>query len=811
MAKKNNPLLSLGLAAGAVAGLAGAAYYWLLRRSLAQKSGSIHLSGLHAPVEVVRDHWGVPHIYAQDLTDLVFAQGYVHAQDRLWQMDFNRHLVSGRVSELFGQVSVSLDRWMRTLRMRATAEQEVSLLTEEERGMLEAYAQGVNARIARGPLPVEYTLLGYHPEPWAAADSLSWTKMMAWTLCVNWETEILRALLVSRLGPEQAAELEPPYAPGLPYVIPPGVDYSCLSAEPLRRASAAQKFTGPSARDGLGSNNWAIHGSRTTSGKPLFANDMHLGLTIPSVWYENHLVAGDLQLSGISFPGIPLIISGHNGHVAWGFTNGFPDVQDLYMEHLRTNEKGNVQYEFKGEWKDAQVVHEAIQVKGADTVFEDVVITQHGPIINSLNPDLAGETPLAMRWTALDPANMITAVLGMVTAKNCLEFRQALRHWGVPVQNVVSADVDGNIAYSYPGRIPLRAPGEGRLPVPGWSGEYEWQGYIPFEELPHMYNPAPGYIATANNRVVDAGYPYFLGNDFVGPGRIARIHELINSVDKVDISFIQRMHLDQVSIPARTVAVHLTQVQTDDPELQIILRQLQEWDGNLAANSSAASLYEAFMQCLATRLLEPRLGDLTQYYMGKGITPVLDETSLLGERCREWLLQLLDQPDSHWWDLGQGENREQQILLALRAAVDLLKSKLGPGFNDWSWGKLHSLTLAHTLGAQKPLNLLFNRGPFPMGGNSDTIWNSQISLHALDKGTMIGPPFRFIADLADLGHSLGQLLPGQSGQPSSSHYTDNIPAWLKGEYHPMLYHHQDILEHAEATLHLLPVQKIRDD
>jgi penicillin amidase len=399
---------------------------------------------------------------------------------------------------------------------------------------------------------------------------------------------------------------------------------------------------------------------------------------------------------------------------------------------------------------------------------------------------------------------MITAILGMVSAKDCQEFRQALRQWGVPVQNVVSADADGNIAHSYPGRIPIRAAGDGRLPVPGWTGEYEWTGYIPFEDLPHQFNPPAGYIATANNRTVDAGYPYDLGNDFVGPGRAQRIHELIQSVEKVDVAFIQRMHLDQVSCAARAVAKFLSGLSTDDPELQIVLRHMGAWDGHLAVDSPEASVYEAFVQCLARRLLEPRLGELTEHYMGKGITPFLQESSILSERCREWVMHILDQPDSHWWNLGQGESYEQQALLALRAAVDLLKSKLGPGYQDWAWGRLHTLTLSHTLGAKKPLDRLFNKGPFPVGGNGDTIWCTLATTYSLDSGPMVGPPFRFIADLADLSRSLGQLLPGQSGQPTSPHYADNIQSWLRGEYHPMLYHRQEVLAHAEATLNLLP-------
>ncbi len=804
MPKKSSPLLTAGLVAGAVSGLAGAAYYWLLRRPLAQQSGKLRLDGLQAPVEIIRDRWGIPHIYAQNHPDLIFAQGYVHAQDRLWQMEFNRRLVAGRLSEILGPVSLDLDRWMRALRMRRTAEQEAALLDESERQMLEAYALGVNARIAQGKLPVEFTLLGFQPEPWIPADTLAWPKMMAWTLCVNWESEILRALLAARLGPEKAAELEPDYEPGMPYVIPEGVSYSCLSSQPLQRAGKLRPFLGPAARQGLGSNNWVLAGSRTASGMPLLANDMHLGLTIPAVWYENHLEAGDLRLSGITFPGIPQIVAGHNGHVAWGFTNGFPDVQDLYLEHLRRTDSGTVQYEYQGEWLDAQVVPELIHVKGGLSVTEEVIINRHGPIINSLSPELAGETPLALRWTALEPNNIMAALAGMNQARDCRQFTQALRHWNVPAQNVVSADIHGNIAYSLPGKIPIRAKGDGRLPVPGWTGEYEWLGYIPFEELPHMFNPPTGFIATANNRVADEGYPYFLSVDYVGPGRISRIQELILSQQAIDPAFIARMHTDQVSTIARRAAQEIGSLSSPDPELQIILRRFQEWDGSLSAESCEATVYQTFLMLLAHHLLDPLLGDLAPHYLGKGITPVLAEGSMLAEHAHAWITRLLHEPASPWWDQGTGETRQSVMLTVLRQAVDQLKEELGPDSRNWAWGRLHQLSLSHVLGAKKPLDRLFNRGPFPLGGDSDTIWAAGMARFSQQTGTMVGPPFRFIADLQDLGRSLGQLLPGQSGQPTSPHYSDNLQAWLKGEYHPMCFHRPDVLAHAAATLTLQP-------
>src|SRR5512139_793223 len=404
---------SLSAAYQAASSLAVLASHRLLRQPRPRYAGNLRMKGLSAPVEVVRDRWSVPHIYAKNTPDLIFAQGFIHAQERLWQMDFNRRLVGGRLSEILGSVSVPLDRWMRTLTMRRVAESEVDLLDGEIRMLAERYADGVNACIQSEPLPLEFQLLKFKPEPWTPADSLSWVKMMCWTLNVNWEAEILRARLIDRLGAEAAASLEPSVPPEWVRVVPPGVDYSCIGSRALERAEQSRPFTGPGGRQGIGSNNWVLSGSRTDTGMPILANDMHLGMSAPAIWFENHLISDDLHVTGVSFPGLPLVIAGHNDHLAWGFTNGFPDVQDLYMEHLRKTPGGKTEYEFRGEWIEADVRQEEIKVKDADPVFEEVVITRHGPLINSLIEGEGMETPLALRWTALEKANTIETLLAM--------------------------------------------------------------------------------------------------------------------------------------------------------------------------------------------------------------------------------------------------------------------------------------------------------------------------------------------------------------------------------------------------------------
>ncbi len=796
--------LKIGLVFGALAGLAGAGYCFLRNRFLPQTKGNLRIQGLIDPVEVIRDHWGIPHIYAQNETDLMFAQGFIHAQDRLWQMDFQRRVVAGRLSEILGEVALPNDRWMRILGMRRAAERDVSLIPPDTQALIDAYTAGINACIARGRYPMEITLLRYQPEPWAVVDSLSWGKMMAWTLSANWEAELLRAQLIARLGPERAAELEPDTSADEPYVIPPGTSYSAIGHTASQRAKSARKFTGPAAKEGLGSNNWVLSGARTASGKPLLANDMHLLMGIPAIWYENHLVCGDLDLSGVSFPGVLGIIAGHNQHVAWGFTNGFPDVQDLYMEHLSRTDQGQVQYEYQGKWINAEVLQDPIQVKGGKTVYQEVIITRHGPIINQLAPDVCGETPLALRWTAYDPEQLFLALHHMNRAHNCLEFRDALRYWGTPSQNTVYADTEGNIAYSLTGRVPVRAKGDGRIPVPGWSGDYEWTGFIPFEELPHLYNPPQGYIVTANNRVIDSSYPHFLGNDYISANRARRIKELIEANPTIDIAYIQDMHFDQVSPHARAIAGFLGKLETDDPELSKIVDRIQKWDGTLAPDSPEASLYEIFYRRMILLMISTKLGDLAIRYLGKGPVPLLEETSLFGERAFEWLLKTLGEQDSDWFEFDKQANRDKLMRIALRQTVDELKSQLGPSVDGWEWKKLHKIRFSHTLGSVKPLDKLFNRGPYPVGGDSNTIWNTATGYHELSSDIVVGPPFRFIADLGDLDHCMGLLAPGQSGQPLSKHYADQIKPWFNRGYHPMIVDRQELMKETEDQLTLIP-------
>jgi penicillin amidase len=475
------------------------------------------------------------------------------------------------------------------------------------------------------------------------------------------------------------------------------------------------------------------------------------------------------------------------------------------MEHLRRTEDGRVQYEFRGQWLDAQVLQEEIRVKGAASITQEVVITRHGPIINALAPDFTGEQPLALRWTSLEPDALIHASWGMNRARSCLEFREALRDWAAPIQNIVYADTAGHIGYSFPGKVPIRAKGDGSVPVPGWTGEYEWIGYVPFDELPHRYDPPEGFIVTANNRVAGDDYPYFISHEYCMGDRAQRITELINAREKINAAYIRRMHFDLVSPTARVVAGYLGQLACDDPELAGVVKMMQAWDGNLAADSPQAAIYQVFMRRIIPLMLTDKLGpDLAARYAGKGPTPGLAGASFFDQRAWEWLQTTLAAPESHWFDLGHGERRDDVMRLALAETVAFLKERLGPASGDWAWGKLHTLRYSHVVGQVPALAPIFNRGPYALGGDGNTVWATGSGMRTLDSDQVIGPPFRHISDLGDWSNSFGLLAPGNSGQPGSRHYDDQIAAWFAGGYHPLLFTREEVEREAEARLTLMP-------
>jgi penicillin amidase len=778
-----------------IGGLAGSL---LVRRTFPTINGSIEVPGLHSRVQVYRDKWGVPHIYAENSDDLFFAQGYVTAQDRLWQMEMNRRIGSGTLSEICGEATLDTDRFIRTIGWRRTAEQEAETVEGEAREMLEAYAAGVNAFIEthRGNLPLEFTLLGLEPEPWTSADSLAWAKVMAWDLGGNWEAELLRAQLIEALGEEKAAELAPLNRDASPLIVPPEIGgYGDLASSELLASYATTKALLAAGGPGLGSNNWVIDGTKSATGMPLLANDMHLDLQIPSIWYEVHLVGGGYNVEGYSFPGVPGVIVGHNEDIAWGVTNVNPDVQDLYIEKL--NPDNPDQYEYQGRWLNMEIIEEVIEVKGQDPVVETVRLTRHGPIITPVVEGL--DQALAFRWTALEPNRMFDSLVRLDQASNWKEFRAALALWAAPSQNFVYADRDGNIGYQTPGLIPIRAEGHtGLVPVPGWTGGYEWQGYIPFEELPTVLNPPTHFIVTANNKVVSDDYPYQLSNDWAVGHRAARISSLLQQKDVLSVEDIQRIQGDTYSIPAEIFTPYILQIDPQGFLQERALNELRNWDYREEADSTGAAMFEVFYLKLVENTFGDELGDeLLADYLG-------------ARTCHQIALEgMIEEADNPWFDditTAETETRDDIVLRSFADALEYLGNRFGDVPHAWRWSRLHSVTFVHNPVGQsgiRPLELIFNRGPVEVGGSGYTV-NAASYKSEEPYATQSGVSQRLIVDLSDLDNSLSVHSTGQSGLPFDKHYDDMISLWQKVKYHPMLWSEETVQGNREGLLILEP-------
>ncbi len=601
-------------------------YLWL-RGALPQTAGTITVNGIGGPVEVLRDTDAVPHIRANTEADALFGLGYVHAQDRLWQMEFQRRIGNGRLSEILGDATLQTDKFLRTLGVARAAHSAWASTDPATQELVKAYVAGINAFISTHhgrELPVEFTILGFAPEPWQPEDVLVWAKMMAWDLGGNWSSELLREQLIAKLGTDKTAQLMPPYPADGPIILPQSATANQTAdngrqtaantpdhhqSSVLRRQAdellAIDSFMQTNIGLGgkaIGSNNWVIGGGRTTTGKPLLANDPHLSAQIPSIWYLAHVTGGKLNVIGATIPGLPGVLIGHNNRIAWGVTNTNPDVQDFYMEHV--NDRNEAEY--KGAWEPMQVEQEIIKVKGQPDVTIQVRRTRHGPLISDVLKDAS--QPLAFRWTALDDNDTtIEAYLKINTALEWFDFSQALELYKAPMQNFVFADFKNNIGYYAPGALPIRARGDGAVPVPGWTGEYEWTGYVPFKELPHAYNPEEGFIVSANNKAVPDSYPHFISSDWAAPYRAERIVELIKRKPKLSVDDVAAMQANVQSAQAREILPYLLQAKVNGEREQAAINVLRSWDGTINASSAAATVFEAWYQQIPSHVLPTSL------------------------------------------------------------------------------------------------------------------------------------------------------------------------------------------------------------
>jgi len=773
-------LLRLFLVLVILAGVVPLAAYFWLRTSLPLVSGTVQVGGTDGPIEIIRDAEGVPHIYATTDHDAFYGLGYVHAQDRLWQMEMQRRIGAGRLSEILGEATLSIDKFQRTLGYYRAAQADLKIIEARSRQALEAYAAGVNQWLSEGhTLPPEFVLLGVQPTPWQPVDSLVWQKMMSWDLGGNYDVELLSQQLAQAVGPERTAQLLPGY-PAEGVSVLAGLEFDSQAAASLLSIDRLlETGFGHGGRE-AGSNNWVVAGSRTATGLPLLADDPHLGTSIPSIWYLAELQGETLHVVGATFPGLPAVVIGHNERVAWGVTNMGPDVQDLYVERL--NPANPNQYAVDGSWQDLQVVEEMIEVDGKEEPLRWAArSTRHGPLISDVSDT---GVPLALQWTALQPGDTtIDAFISGNYADNWTEFVAALEKFVTPSQNFVYADVDGNIGYYAPGRIPIRAEGhDGRAPVPGWNSAYEWQGFVPFAELPQLYNPPQGYIATANNRVVDDSYPYLLGTDWAPPYRAERIVELLEQParegGKLTLADMLAMQADQTSTQVRVLLPFLLKTPPQNERQEAAIELLRTFDGEMRRDSAAAALYQAWMIHLERALFEDDLRASLFEEMSTRANPIF-LTNILNDPAlgAVWCDKVLTAPVESCTDTAQH---------ALDAALDDLSARMGETMSDWRWDRIHLTQYPHNPFSEVDLlKGIFHRS-IANGGDRYTVNVAPVQL-AEPYLQNNSPGYRQVVDLADFNNSRFMITTGQSGNVLSEHYDNLIRRHRDVEYLPMSF------------------------
>jgi len=787
-----------------LASLAGGGYAWFrVRAALPQVAGTIRVSGPSAAIEVARDAWGIPHIRAASELDAIFALGYVHAQDRLWQIEFQRRLASGRLAEILGAPAVETDRLFRTLGLRRAAATAVASLPNEARAYLDAYVRGVNAFIASHAgrtLPVEYALLGFAPEPYTAEDIVAWSKVMALTLSSNYRDEVLRARIAGKVGIDGARALMPAYTAGGPVIQQEGLVEDVPAITPATSAALSSDLLASAERlarsmpgspyvvDALGaSNNWVVSGARSATGKPLLANDPHLATRSPGVWYLAHLEGGALNAIGATLPGAPGVIIGHNQRIAWGVTNLMADVQDLYIEHL--NADGAAEY--NGAWEPTRVVHETIAVKGAASVPLAVRYTRHGPIVTDIT---RGATEaLALRWTALDERDTTADAFRLVNlAQNWRDFEAAMQGYHVPIQNWVYADVDGNIGYMAFGALPIRPKGDGTLPVPGWTSEYEWTGYVPLAQMPHIANPSRGFIVSANNQAMPESHPFLISTNFEAGYRAARITEMLEAKSTLSADDMKAMHADVRSAQVKVLLPWMLRAVTTDDRQRAAIDRLKAWDGSLARDSSAAAIYMAWYDALVEALFRDDLG-VGLWHDWSGLP--------------HWPTKALDgivvRTEDRWCDdqlTPERETCEQVLASTLAAALTTLDVRTGTNKEDsWRWGALNEVVFPHVPFEAHWLLRRWFSFRAELGGNASTVTPVMRS-----EAQTIVSSYRQVLDLADFDRSEVVLTLGQSGQVGSPHVKDMLDLWQGVRYVPLPYSRPAVDAAATARLSLLP-------
>lgn len=761
---------------------------FFLKGPLPMHEGELKLSQLSAPVQVYTDEYGVPHVYAENEEDLFFATGYLQASERLYKMDVVARAVEGRLAEAFGPDLIEDDKYLRVWGFYRAAERIVASMSEEHRILLNRSIAGINAYIEahEDDLPVEFKVAGHEPLKWRLEHMIGYARLMAHDLCLAWMPEVVFGGVLDKLGSRKARELYPVYPDTKPYIVPQvPKDFSAVAEYIMKHDQRIREITGAIGSN-VGSNSWVLSGDMTESGSPILCNDPHLGFSQPPVWYEMHLVGGRFDVAGVTLAGVPLVILGQNQHIAWGFTNVMMDDTDFYSEV--TDAEHPDQYYHDGVWRDMIIHDETIYAKGQEPVEFKVRATHHGPIINDVHAILKENEspPISMSWVGNYNTTEMEAFFGLNTAKNWDDFSEAVKHFWVPGQNMIYADREGNIGWRPAVAIPVRAPGTGLVPLPGDDPQWDWKGFVPFEEMPHMYNPEVGYIATANNKTIGDEFPYYISAYWEPPSRANRIVEMLTTQErKFSADDMQTLQTDVLSDHARDLTPFLmnllSQVDLQGANEIAALEALKNWDYQLPVESVAGSVFNTLWMKFAYNLYGDEM-DLIGPEFKKGFFKLNN----LSIRNAIYLLEHV--PRSEWFDdVSTEEIRETPIMIAERSfkeAIAELEETFGEDISTWQWGKLHTLTHRHPMAEVAALEWLLklNVGTYETPGSETTVNAMQYRLTEPYQ-VVLGPSVRHIYDLSDFDTGSKSILPtGQSGNPASPHYRDQADLYNSGKY-----------------------------
>ncbi|MBN2516495.1 MAG: penicillin acylase family protein, partial [Deltaproteobacteria bacterium] len=776
----------LGIVVIAVVGFI-AAYLFVhsvATRALPNYDGVVKLKGIIDEVVVYRDSHAVPHVFAKNENDLNIAVGYIMAQDRLWQMDLLRRATTGRLSEIFGEKLIKTDLFLRSLRMPEKSRMILDRMDDRnEITALEAFCDGVNQYIDghKNDLPPEFVILKYKPEKWIPEHSLNLVSFMALDLSTGWKSELVLYRLMQKLGADMCRDFIPDTSRQRSVVYPDYVTTSGQVDLPMELADYGRVLTDLGLAVFAGSNNWAVSGKKSVTGKPILANDMHLGLNCPGIWYQMHqVVEGEFSVTGVVLPGQPCVISGHNDRIAWGFTNVMVDDMDFYLEKI--NPDNPAEYRFGDRWRPLEIRHETIKVKDKEPVVKKIAFTHRGPIVSEIKK--IKEQAISMRWVGNEFSNEMRTVYRLCRAKNWGDFCDAFSTFGATSQNVAYADVDGNIGMYCCALVPIRKAENAIRVMPGWTDEYDWKGMVPFEKLPHVYNPASGFVSSANNKSVADSYPYYISRWFAPSVRIDRIRELLAEKQTLSIDDFKRIQADQYSKLAANMRDEIVREVTDSGTLTPLERQtldmLSSWDGVLAKESSAASIFETFYCTFIVNVFADEMGDdlFKEYF----------SSILLHRHAFDNILQNRDSP---WYDdiitVDKTETYADVVRQSYRDSLAYLNDRLGKDPTQWQWGKLHRLLLKHPMGQVEALDRVFklNRGPFEIGGSWHTVCKFTYDV-TKPYDTSFGVSQRHIYSLTDWNTSLSVIPTGTSGIPASDHYCDQTELYITNRYHPDL-------------------------